>query len=569
MNNKIVNTIACVLTTMVCIAMPNNAEAKRPNILFAIADDMSHASAYGYKFVSTPNFDRLAEEGILFTRAHTPSSKCSPSRSSIITGRNPWQLEEAANHWPTFPLKFKSVVEALGEHGYFTGYTGKGWGPGDTQGRDLAGPQFNKHRKNPPPTTGASRIDHPANFIDFMDAKPADQPFFFWYGSYDPHRGFEYQSGVKNGRKMEDLDFLPSFWGDDESVKHDILDYAFEVELFDRDLGGILKTLEERGELENTLIIATSDNGMAFPRYKGQPYELSTKVPLAVYWPAKLVNPGRVNDDFISVIDFAPTFLEVAGISEADSGMQPIEGRSLMDLVLDAPKHDRSMILTGRERFDLGRRVDGMDLSYPVRSIIRGKFIYMHNFEPDRIPGLQDSDGGPTKSYITDQGKDSIQWKVCFGKRPQEELYNVEADPESMNNLAGNPEYAALMKQMKDEMFAALKEQKDPRMFGQGHLFDEYVYYQPPHKYENEIKKIRAAHDEIFEVEPNSKDRVLKIRTGFRFFLDYQLMVSPDKKTWIPFGDPIPSTGKTESIIAPSRDTTAYYRWEITRTPGK
>lgn len=560
----------CTFAIGLVTALLHHAQAeKRPNILFAIADDMSHASAYGYKFLNTPNFDRLAEQGILFNRAHTPSSKCAPARSTILTGRNPWQLEEAANHWPTFPLKFKGVVEALGENGYFTGYTGKGWGPGDPQGRDLTGRGFNRHRKDPPPTTGASRVDHAANFIEFLDTKPTDQPFFFWFGSYDPHRGFEYQSGVKSGKSLDDVDFLPAFWGDDERVKHDILDYALEVEIFDQDLGAILKILEERGELDNTLIIATSDNGMAFPRYKGQPYELSTKVPLAVYWPAKLKNPGRVTDDFISVIDFAPTFLEAADISEEQSGMQAIEGRSMMDLVVDQPIHDRSMILTGRERFDLGRRVDGMDLSYPVRSIMRGKYIYMHNFEPDRIPGQMDTDGSPTKTFVNEQGKDSIQFRVAFGQRPQEEFYDLEADPESLNNLAANPEYATQIKQMKEEMFAALKEDGDPRMFGEGHLFDEYQYYHPPHKYESQLEKLRAANDQVFEVQPNAKDRMLKIRTGFRFFIDHQLMHSPDKVNWTPIGDPIPSTGKTETAIAPSKEATAYYRWEFTRTPGK
>ena len=120
-----------------CLCLPAQ---KKPNILFAIADDMSHASAYGYKFLKTPNFDNVAANGILFSKAYTPSSKCAPSRSVIITGRNPWQLEEAANHQPYFPKKFKSVVEVLGEKGYFTGTTGKGWGPGDTSGRSLTGP---------------------------------------------------------------------------------------------------------------------------------------------------------------------------------------------------------------------------------------------------------------------------------------------------------------------------------------------------------------------------------------------------------------------------------------------
>ncbi len=104
----------------------------RPNILFAVADDwgFGHAGAYGCKWIDTPAMDRVAREGILFNQAYTPNAKCSPSRACIITGRNPWQLKEAGNHWSVFPAEFKSFQEALGEQGYFTGMTGKGWGPG-------------------------------------------------------------------------------------------------------------------------------------------------------------------------------------------------------------------------------------------------------------------------------------------------------------------------------------------------------------------------------------------------------------------------------------------------------
>ncbi len=92
--------------------------AKRPNILFAIADDWSygHASAYGSTWVKTPAFDRVAREGLLFTRAYTPNAKCAPSRACLLTGRNSWQLKEAANHFPFFPSEFKTYAEALGEH---------------------------------------------------------------------------------------------------------------------------------------------------------------------------------------------------------------------------------------------------------------------------------------------------------------------------------------------------------------------------------------------------------------------------------------------------------------------
>ena len=129
----------------------------RPNILFAIADDwgFGHAGAYGCKWVKTPAFDRVAREGILFTRAFTPNAKCAPSRAIILTGRYSWQLEEAANHQNIFPSKFGSYVEVLAANGYITGYTGKGWGPGtanDATGkkRDITGKVWSAKKLKPP-----------------------------------------------------------------------------------------------------------------------------------------------------------------------------------------------------------------------------------------------------------------------------------------------------------------------------------------------------------------------------------------------------------------------------------
>ncbi len=473
------------------LGMGTQAVAERPNILFAIADDMSHASCYGYTFLQTPNFDRIAKEGIRFDRAYTPSSKCAPSRSVIITGRNPWQLEEAANHQPYFPAKFKSVVEALGEHGYFTGYTGKGWGPGDDGGRELTGTAFQNKKVQKRPTKGIGSIDYAENFELFLKAKPANKPFFFWYGCREPHRKYEFKSGVKSGKKLDNLDFLPTFWGTDEAVKHDILDYAVEVEYYDMHLGRILQMLEEAGELENTLIIATSDNGMPFPRFKGHPYEHSTHLPFVARWPGKITNPGRVSTDFISFIDLAPTFLEAADVPQTESGLQPIQGQSLFDVFADAAKN-RDHLLTGRERNDIGRP---HDQSYPVRSLHEGTYVYMHNFEPDRWPcgnpetGYRDTDDSPTKSYTLAQGDGSLEYNTSFGKRPGEELYDLEKDPECLENLALSPEYDALKKQMKGRLFAELKKQSDPRMLGQGEVFDAYKHSKRPGYYEKEMAK--------------------------------------------------------------------------------
>ncbi|MGI9176074.1 MAG: sulfatase-like hydrolase/transferase, partial [Rhodothermales bacterium] len=264
---------------------------ERPNILFAIADDASfpHFGAYGATWVRTPAFDRVAAEGLLFARAYTPNAKCAPSRSAILTGRNSWQLEEAANHVPFFPEKFTVYTEALAAHDYFTGYTGKGWAPGvaekDGRPRRLTGQPFSEHKADPP-AEYISDNDYAANFEAFLDAVPEEAPFVFWYGGIEPHRRYEYGAGLRQGgKKLSDVEAVYPFWPDTDTVRTDLLDYAFEIEYFDRHLGRMLDLLEARGELENTLVVVTSDNGMPFPRIKGQEYELSNHMPLAMRWP--------------------------------------------------------------------------------------------------------------------------------------------------------------------------------------------------------------------------------------------------------------------------------------------
>jgi len=340
--NPIIKIFLVTLTLVSPAASPAAEAAKppaKPNILFAIADDWSfgHAGAYGCKWIKTPAMDRVARQGILFTQAYTPCGKCSPSRASIITGRNPWQLKAAANHWSFFPPEFKSYQEALGEQGYFAGMTGKGWAPGVAknaagQDREMAGKPFDDKKLPAKPTQGISPADYAANFNAFLDAAPKGQPWSFWYGGHEPHRGYEYGSGVaKGGKKTSDIDRVPACWPDTEEVRNDMLDYAFEVENFDQHLGRMLAELEKRGLLANTLVVVTSDNGMPFPHDKGYAYNNSDHLPLAVMWPQGIAKPGRVVDDYVSFIDFAPTFLDVAGVAQSQTGMAPITGRSLTE----------------------------------------------------------------------------------------------------------------------------------------------------------------------------------------------------------------------------------------------
>ena len=487
--------LVCALIGGLCASAAD--APKRPNILFAIADDWSpHAGAYGTKWVRTPAFDRVAREGLLFTRAYTPNAKCSPSRACILTGRNSWQLKEAANHICYFPAEFKSWGEALAEHGWIVGFTMKGWAPGvandaDGKPRQMTGKPFNA-RKATPPTSEISNNDYAANFEDFLAAAPVDRPWCFWYGSVEPHRPYEFGSGVaKGGKQLTDIDRVPGYWPDNDTVRNDLLDYAFEVEHYDRHLGRMLESLEKRGLLDNTLVIVTSDHGMPFPRSKGNAYEVSNHVPLAMMWKGGIVKPGRVIDDFVSFIDVAPTFIELAGLTWAETKMAESPGRSLTEFFrseksgLVNPARDH--VLVGKERTDIGRPHDE---GYPTRGIIKDGLLYLHNFEPTRWPagnpetGYLDCDGGATKSFILAAHRENPtneSWQLCFGLRPADELYDLKRDPDCVNNLALKAEAAEQRARLHDALFAELKAQGDPRVIGDGSVFDKYLHANPGH----------------------------------------------------------------------------------------
>jgi arylsulfatase A-like enzyme len=496
-------TMRILVTFLVLVSAPTasprtgqespRTASSRPNILFAIADDWSfgHAGAYGSTWVRTPSFDRVARDGVLFTRAFTPNAKCAPSRAILLTGRQSWQLEEAANHVPFFPTKFKTWAEAMGEHGYVTGSTGKGWGPGvaaDARGdpRQLVGRPFNRH-KTEPPTPRIAPNDYAANFRDFLDTVPKGQPWSFWYGALEPHRQYEYGSGVaKGGRKLSDIGQVPPYWPDNEVVRTDMLDYAYEVEHFDRHLGRMLELLETVGALDNTIVIVTSDNGMPFPRAKGQTYPFSNQVPLAIMWRNGITVNGRTVDGYVSFADLAPTLVEAAGLTWKQTGMQPAAGHSLVDVLRSAQPRaggPRDFVLLGKERHDVGRPKDA---GYPIRGIMQDEMLYLRNYEPDRWPagnpetGYLNCDGSPTKTEILQrrrEGRDGTgSWALAFGRRPAEELYDLAQDPFCLTNLAADRQQRPRLQRLRARMERELRAQGDPRMFGRGQVFDGYVY---------------------------------------------------------------------------------------------
>ncbi|MCM8539756.1 MAG: sulfatase [Lentisphaeraceae bacterium] len=492
--------IVCFLILTFCVQ-----SSEKPNILFCIADDASfpYMSAYGTSWVKTPGFDRVAKEGILFTNAYTPNAKCAPSRASVLTGRNSWQLEEASCHNIFFPAKFKTYVEALGENGYHTGMTGKGWGPGDPgkingKRRDLAGPPI-QGAKLKSPAKGISNKDYAGNFKNFLDSRPKNKPFCFWYGGHEPHRAYEFGAGIKKGgKKLSDIDRVPKFWPDNEIVRTDMLDYAFEVEWFDSHLNRMINYLEEAGELDNTLIVVTSDNGMPFPRCKAQEYEFSNHMPMAVMWGKGIKKPGRTVTDYISFVDLVPTFMEVAGVDIQKSGMASSPGKSLTDIFVSEKSgrvtEYRDFVLIGKERHDIGRPGDA---GYPIRGIVKDGLLYLENLSPERYPGgnpetgYLECDGSPTKTFLLNEHrKDPTYkfWHLSFGFHDAVELYDLKKDADCLVNQAGNPEFNTVKEQLKALMHEKLKEQKDPREFGHGAIFDTYPVVKLKNFYESYIK---------------------------------------------------------------------------------
>ncbi len=440
---------------------------ERPNIVFAIADDQSwlHTGASGDPVVRTPALDRVAAKGVRFTHAFCCSPSCTPSRGGILTGQAIWRLKEGGDLWSTLPKEFPVYPDLLEQAGYHVGLTGKGWGPGDFK----AGGRT----RNP----AGNAYD---NFDEFFRGVPSGKPFCFWYGSRDPHRPYREGQGVAAGLKLKDV-AVPPWLPDTPEVRSDILDYLFAIQRFDADVARILAGLEKAGQIENTLVVVTSDNGMPFPRAKTNLYDSGTRMPLAISWPAR-VPAGRVVDDFVSLADIAPTFLEAAGLPPAPQ----MTGRSLMR-VLDSKRAGRvdsarDRVFTARERHTQMRQGN---VGYPMRALRTYDYLYIRNFAPDRWPSgdpphYGDIDNGPSKEFVIGN-RNSPEfarfYELSCAKRPPEELYDLKKDPRQFTNVAAEASYAATRKKMREQLESHLKATGDPRVTGGEIIWDSQPYY--------------------------------------------------------------------------------------------
>jgi arylsulfatase A-like enzyme len=508
------------------VAAKDAAKEKPWNILFCFADDWGrYASIYAEQekfaspnqIVKTPNIDRVAKQGVLFRHAFVNSPSCTPCRSSLLSGRYFFNTGRGAilqtAQWddkiPSFPL----LLQAHGAGGgYHIGKSFKVWSPGTPADAPFGqqkfayqkrGGQHNNFSENVTEmlAKGTTLSDAKAkllaevtgNFDDFLAANKSDKPWLYWFGPTTVHRSWIKGSGKALWKIDPDSlkGKLPSFLPDVPEVREDFADYLGEIQAYDAYVGELLKRLEERKELERTLIVISGDHGApGFSRGKCNLYDFGVGVALAIRAPGG--KGGRVVDDFVNLMDLMPTFLEVGGVKMPEG----IDGKSLLNVIRSEKSGlvdpTRTFVVTGRERHVAGAR-EG-NLPYPHRALRTKDFLYIRNFKPDRWPmgdpregekkdigtntfaTFADMDASPTKTWLvanrdTESGKK--YYELAFGRRPGEELYDLRKDPEQVVNVAQDKSYAADKAKLAKQLMEVLEGAKDPRVSGDGMTFEK------------------------------------------------------------------------------------------------
>ncbi|WP_317929869.1 sulfatase [Halioxenophilus sp. WMMB6] len=434
------------------------------NILFIVTDDQSwQHTSLDYPYINTPNIEQLAEAGTYFSKAYVSAPSCTPSRAAILLGKHVWQTESAALLEGAWPAGFNSYQDNLAAAGYYVGFTGKGWGPGaykPARNNNPAGREFNQLQYSSVPE-GIDARDLAANFRQFLDSRPANQPFSFWVGSTEPHRPY----GPGDSSRFAGIapqDFLPPTLPDTPAVRREFSAYLQEIEWFDNDLGKILQLLKDYGLESNTLVVFTSDNGMPFSGAKPQNYEYGVHVPLIIRLPADYSSQQQRIDEVVSLVDITATLYAAAQVTPPEG----LVGSSLLAL-LTAPSQaepDANRVAySAYERHGPSARAN--NATYPRRAVHSERYLYVRNYFIDRWPNgdppnfteaypwlLRDQNGQPIEPYFS----------LNTEKRPAEELYDIVEDPANLNNLIDDPDYAEVRQQLAEKLLEMQTSTEDP-----------------------------------------------------------------------------------------------------------
>ncbi|WP_172435961.1 sulfatase family protein [Sediminicola luteus] len=442
------------------------APPKQPNILLITADDMNFNSVgvYGAPIGGlTPNIDRLASQGLRFENAHVTIAVCAPSRATLATGMYPHH--SGVEGFYKTKKEVTSIIEILKEAGYITGVFGK------------------ENHSSPEPHTPwdvvKTRVEHlgygrdPSKYYsevsDFIQrSKQSDKPFYLMANAIDPHRPFSGSDQEKKAWPGIEIHppsrtFLPSeievpaFLPDIPKVRQEIAEYYSSVRRADDVVGAILKALEESGEADNTLVMFLSDHGMALPFAKTNCYLNSTKTPWMVRWPG-VISPNMVDrEHFISGIDFMPTLLDILNID----GPTEMDGKSFKKLLLGKKQSGREYVFTQFHETSARKR-------YPMRAVQNGKYLYIFSPWADGKKVFKnESQHGRSFKAMQEAAKTDpyINARVdLFVHRVTEEFYDLEKDPNALNNLIDRPEYKKEVHRFSKKLEKWMKKYNDPAL---------------------------------------------------------------------------------------------------------
>ncbi len=437
------------------VAFPALAQARPRNILVLIADDLGlHTGAYGDPNARTPNLDRLAADGVRFTNAFSTTASCSPSRSVMLSGlhthaNGQYGLAHAAHNQSYLP-SIRPLPELLRGAGYRTGIIGKlHVNPLSAFPWDLKSEGGNRDV--------ASMASRARQFI----AGAGDRPWYLHVGYADPHRdatGFanrEYPGVTRTPFDPAKLR-LPGFLPDNPAVRADVADYYESANRLDQGIGMMMEVLRASGQLDNTLVVFLSDNGMPFPNAKTNCYEASLHLPLIVRSPA---GPrGRVNNAMVSWADLTPALLDWAGARPPE---YPLHGRSFLPVLGEESP-------AGWDEVFFSHTFHEITMYYPMRGVRTRRFRYINNLFPElEYPHASDLWNSKTWQSVLAEGPKAMLGKRPVGaylRRPAEELYDVEADPGEVVNLADSPKHKDTLLSLRARVLDWRKRTGDPWM---------------------------------------------------------------------------------------------------------
>lgn len=440
--------------------------AKKNNILLLVADDLGkYLGCYGEDTIRTPNIDELADQGAVFDMAFTSTASCSASRSVIYSGlhtheNGQYGLANKRHHFTTFD-HVETAPKLLGSLGYQTGIIGKVHvGPASVYPWEVQ------------EESGTRDVAWVADRAEafFGKAKEADKPFFLTVGYIDPHRDLT-RSGFGNTDELTDPRIppasytsadvkIPSFLSDVPEVRQELAEYYRSIHRLDQGVGLILAALEKEGLSEDTLVVFLSDNGPPFVNSKTTLYDAGVRLPLIIRRPGGTA--GIRNPNMISYIDILPTFLDWAGHLDFKGRLQ---GRSLLPII------DRQDQVENWDKVFGSHTFHEVTNYWPTRFMRTPQFKYHRNiaWKLD-FPFAADLYGSLTWEGIRNtkppmMGSRSLE---AYIQRPPEELYDLEADPQEVNNLASDPKYAAKLESMRDELEAWQTKTGDLWLFRDG-----------------------------------------------------------------------------------------------------